>query len=740
MNENQIIGTGPQREAEAEESQATYLEWSGAALGRLWRWLREPEHALIVGIVLVGGILRFWDLGARALHHDESLHAYYSWFLAEHNAYQHNPLMHGTFQMVVISWIFRLLGDSDATARLLAAVCGTLAVAAPVVLLRQELGKWGAVIASALMAVSPAMLYFSRFARNDIYVVLVTLVFVWGMWRFMENPRGRYLYGAGAALALAFTMKEVAYLLLLIFMAYLFLFRVLPQAKTLLRTPLRSWPPAAAFLLAITTLVLPLGAASVGLFQNALGLNLANPDPSPAIVRGPGQVQYLEGPVGAPISQGPGIASRVFEGVADLLGVQLVGLSTLQDPSAGVLRLGGITLQALDIATLVTVGLFAAGAVVGLLWDRRRWLIAAAVFWGLFIFFFTTYFTNWIGVASGIWQSLGYWIAQQDVARGGQPWYYYPILLSVYEYLAVIVGLVSAVYFIRVRDQFGVFLAFWAVTAFLLFTYAGEKMPWLLVHLALPFILLAARGLGLLLEAALRSRRDASAPVSRTAVRWGGLGLAAVLLVLTTHASLRAAFTNGDMPVEMLVYTQTSHSVVDAVDDIDRLAAVTGDGQDMPITVDTMDGYAWPWYWYLRDYRQVEFRCLGSPGTCGADARPLSQDPADGRVVVLHAGNDIVSRPFLTSYGPGIGIPLRENFPETAYRGPNYAEGLELGEVLRGVNDLSTWQTMWTYWRTRYQPLPLGHADIIVFFPPDFEPEVQPRNPSQLSGDGRTPV
>ena len=59
--------------------------------------LRWDILALVV-IVLVGGVLRFWDLGSRAYHHDESLHAVYSWYLYTGKGYVHDPLMHGPFQ------------------------------------------------------------------------------------------------------------------------------------------------------------------------------------------------------------------------------------------------------------------------------------------------------------------------------------------------------------------------------------------------------------------------------------------------------------------------------------------------------------------------------------------------------------------------------------------------------------------------------------------------------------------
>ena len=55
-------------------------------------------EAALYALILVAAVLtRFWDLGSRALHHDESLHAYFSWLLATGQNYAHDPLMHGPF-------------------------------------------------------------------------------------------------------------------------------------------------------------------------------------------------------------------------------------------------------------------------------------------------------------------------------------------------------------------------------------------------------------------------------------------------------------------------------------------------------------------------------------------------------------------------------------------------------------------------------------------------------------------
>src|ERR1043166_6966280 len=55
----------------------------------------DPEYLPFLALMLLGLVLRFWDLGAKALHHDESLHAFYSWRLFDGEGYVHDPMMHG---------------------------------------------------------------------------------------------------------------------------------------------------------------------------------------------------------------------------------------------------------------------------------------------------------------------------------------------------------------------------------------------------------------------------------------------------------------------------------------------------------------------------------------------------------------------------------------------------------------------------------------------------------------------
>jgi uncharacterized protein (TIGR03663 family) len=124
------------------------------------RSLRSPRPdrltLLVLAITAVALVLRLVDLGARAMHHDESLHATFSWYLAEGRGYEHNPLMHGPLLFHLTAGAFKLFGDSEFVARLPMALAGTALVATPL-LLRRWLGSVGVVVAAVALTLSPSL-------------------------------------------------------------------------------------------------------------------------------------------------------------------------------------------------------------------------------------------------------------------------------------------------------------------------------------------------------------------------------------------------------------------------------------------------------------------------------------------------------------------------------------------------------------------------------------------------------
>ena len=178
-------------------------------------------EAALYALILVAAVLtRFWDLGSRALHHDESLHAYFSWLLATGQNYAHDPLMHGPFLFHMNALIYTLLGASDASSRFSAALFGVILVALPI-LLRGErhLGRWGALTASTLFLISPALLYQSRYIRHDIFTVVGSLVLFIAIMRYIERPSRGWLIAIGAALGFLLTNHEIVFGIAAIFFA-----------------------------------------------------------------------------------------------------------------------------------------------------------------------------------------------------------------------------------------------------------------------------------------------------------------------------------------------------------------------------------------------------------------------------------------------------------------------------------------------------------------------------------------
>src|SRR5581483_11297690 len=148
----------------------------------------DREALAFVALVLFAGLLRFWDLGTRMLHHDESLHAVYSYYLYVGKGYVHDPMMHGPFLFELNALVYFLLGATNATARVAPAFFGTLLVGLPY-FIRDRIGRTGAVVAAALLTISPTILYYSRFIRHDIYQIFFFTVLVVATFRYLSDVR-----------------------------------------------------------------------------------------------------------------------------------------------------------------------------------------------------------------------------------------------------------------------------------------------------------------------------------------------------------------------------------------------------------------------------------------------------------------------------------------------------------------------------------------------------------------------
>lgn len=202
--------------------------------------LERRDQILLWGLIALGVVLRLAALDARPIHHDESIHIYYSAVFADDPAnryYQYNPVTHGPLLYNMWSFFFEMLGVSVTTARLPMALMGCLFVFLPY-LFRAYLSPAVLLLATAFVSLSPTLVYWSRFFRHDILVLCTVLGMVLVLWR--APPRLKPLLFIPLFL-LQFCIKENAYVTAAILLGYLlFEFGFVKLARSQIR-PLLSY-------------------------------------------------------------------------------------------------------------------------------------------------------------------------------------------------------------------------------------------------------------------------------------------------------------------------------------------------------------------------------------------------------------------------------------------------------------------------------------------------------------------
>src|SRR5215470_8182512 len=147
-------------------------------------------------LFVVAVLTRFVNLGDRVMSHDESLHTNYSFGLWQTGKFEHTPLMHGPVLFHATALMYLLFGPSDFTARLYPAILGIIMVLMPRLLFSRWLGKFGAMVASVLLFISPMVLFHNRYIREDTPSIFFTLLMVYAIFAYVDavNPRRlRYL-------------------------------------------------------------------------------------------------------------------------------------------------------------------------------------------------------------------------------------------------------------------------------------------------------------------------------------------------------------------------------------------------------------------------------------------------------------------------------------------------------------------------------------------------------------------
>ncbi len=523
-----------------------------------WRTWSRWERVVLVAILLMAVLTRFFILGDRVMSHDEALHTKFSWYLYSGSGYRHNPMMHGPLLFHMTALNYFLFGVNDFVARIFPAALGVALVLSPF-LFRRWLGRGGALIASLLLLISPSITYYNRYIRHDTPNMLMAVLLLWAILKYLEEGRNRWLYALGAFFALLYTTKETCYIYTLIY----FVLLLIPFVLNVLRTSWERPRMMTPLLVLVAGILLCASVYGFALMQGEVVEHAldANTRVAETVIPVWGNIAlvlalFLVAAAIVVAFFGVGEATLRRMRLFDVL--MLLGTLTLPLGSAFIVRLARVdmltlysTLTSGDLSSMVGTPLWITAAIVvatlglttvlGLWWGGRRWLIAAAAAAAIFTVFYTTVFTNPVGLLSGLVGSLAYWMAQHGVQRGTQPAYYYMLLMPLYEYLPLAFSILGAGALtvqglqrlivaqrqpIAVVDGeedvvmppapaesaawdagvsfvthfFPAFTLGWVLMAWFAYSYAGEKMPWLTVHIALPTIFMAAWFLGKLVD------------------------------------------------------------------------------------------------------------------------------------------------------------------------------------------------------------------------------------------------
>ena len=148
--------------------------------------------------------------------------------------------------------------------------------------------------------------------------------------------------------------------------------------------------------------------------------------------------------------------------------------------------------------------------------------------------------------------------ASTSVGRGGEPWSFYVVVLFGVEWPVLLLGAIGAVVALRRPTLLRVFLIWAFVVSLVVYSWAGEKFAWLVLHPLLPLILLAGVGVQAIWDARGALVRASSA--SAVDGRWRSpTSVFASCLVNAVHRA---------DPRELLVSTQSSEDVKRVADEV----------------------------------------------------------------------------------------------------------------------------------------------------------------------------
>lgn len=594
---------------------------------------KTEDPLWLIGCLIVTGVAifwRFWQLELKPLHHDEGVNGHFLLSLFRENVYRYDPANYHGPDLYYIALAFtKMFGLNTWSIRASVAIFGVLIVLLTF-FLKNYIGRIGSLVAALFLALSPGMVYISRYFIHEILFVFFSFGIVIGALFFIEKRK--------AGIAATATMT---FLLLICFLpTVLNLATVIGKENAttvwILRLGLFAVEMVLVFLIVRMLLAWNDGAPIYLLLATASAVMLFATKETAFITIGTMLIACGSVWLWRRINQAEFFArNKIWFFVA----AQIVLLTAASIYCVRAFRDGGllgniwfyenfwraikfepafIFYSAIFLAAISFLAwmLFADDSrkdsgggdfsePAELIWAafRRRLgtsgdviLILVAcfvVFTYVGILFFSSFFTFPEGVprafeAYAIWTKTG----SKDHTQNGYL-AYLRWLWRIESPILILSAMGTLIALFKARHRFAVFTAFWAFGLFAAYTIIPYKTPWLAVSFVLPMCLIAGYGINELFAAKNFALKTAGGILTLIAV--GVLGF-------QTYDLNFERYDDDTMPY---VYAHTKRGFLGLVSEIERYAEKSGKGKQVSVEIVSPDYWSLPWY--LREYPKAVF-------------------------------------------------------------------------------------------------------------------------------------
>ncbi|MDQ3088669.1 MAG: glycosyltransferase family 39 protein [Acidobacteriota bacterium] len=517
------------------------------------RW--TADNLWLIGCLVIAAIAVFWRfywLELKPFHHDEGVNGFFMSTLVRDGIYKYDPSnYHGPTLYYIALAFAKAFGFNTISMRASVAIFGVLTVVMAF-FLKNYIGRIGSLTAALLLALSPGMVYISRYFIHEIFFVFCSFGIVLGVLFFIEKR------SAGI-----FAVATMTALLLICF---------LPSALNL------------ANLVGAENVAL-LWILRVGLFAVEAALVFL-------IMR-----MLLGWQEGRPIYLMLASASAVLFFATKETAFITIGTLILAVISAWLWRkiyraiIGKPQANELEPVELTWQN-FRAGLGDGT--NLNLLIIAVSVVFAYIgVLFFSSFFTYSDGIfkafeAYAIWTKTG----TKDHTQSGT-WGYLKWGMKVESPIFILSAIGTLIALIKARHRFAIFTGFWAFGLFAAYSIIPYKTPWLALSFLLPMCIVAGYGINELAKSSDIGQRI-----------FAGL-LAAFATVILGYQTYDLNFLRYDDDSMPYVYAHTRRGFLDMVNQIETYAAKSGKSKDAAIEVVSPD--YWPLTWYMREYPKAIF-------------------------------------------------------------------------------------------------------------------------------------